>query len=231
MRSPLMGVVALFLLVSCGSDSKRPTTPSAPTTPSPTVRPTFPPAGFSVASLQTACGIGLCWAEEVKFAFARQVVLSWSGVSGATSYLIEVGSMASLNDLLVAEVTDTTYSWSAAPVGSSLSARVRAKNAAGSGPVSAPLILTTLSFQDYVEALFLGTGPYGTTDCVTTGLMSGWPGGTVDVVLGALVHRVRVMACVRVRSWRLQRRLHPSQAQNWDEGPEVGGWGCGWGRV
>jgi hypothetical protein len=65
----------------------------------------------------------------------RYVLLGWAGVSGATDYLVEVGSAAGGADILVAPVGPVTSVDTVAPPGVYF-VRIRARNTCGAGPAS-----------------------------------------------------------------------------------------------
>ena len=71
----------------------------------------------------------------------RYVVLGWAGVSGATDYLVEVGSVAGSADLLVAPVGPITSVDTVAPPGVYF-VRIRASNSCGAGPASNEVVVT-----------------------------------------------------------------------------------------
>ena len=71
----------------------------------------------------------------------RYVVLGWASVSGATDYLVEVGSTAGGSNLLVAPVGPVTSVDAVAPPGVYF-VRIRARNSCGAGPASNEVVVT-----------------------------------------------------------------------------------------
>jgi hypothetical protein len=73
----------------------------------------------------------------------RYVVLGWAGVSGATDYFVEVGSVQGGTDLLVAPVGAVTSVSTIAPPGVYF-VRVRARNSCGASAASNEVMVTIL---------------------------------------------------------------------------------------
>jgi hypothetical protein len=114
---------------------------------------------------------------------------TWTPVAQATSYQLEIGSVPAAADVLTQETLGTTLSVPI-PVDGMLFARVKAKNSVGTSEPSNEVTLAVISFKDYVEALFLGSGPLADTanhGCSAgPGRLAAWPPGSrVTVTLGA----------------------------------------------
>lgn len=78
------------------------------------------------------------------FSFSQSgalVVLVWAGVAGSQDYVLEVGSGPGLSNLLVAPLGAVTSLSAVAPPGRYY-ARIRARNACGSGPASNEIVAT-----------------------------------------------------------------------------------------
>ena len=141
----VLSMVTLFHTISCGGGGgSSPTTPggSSPTTPSGTLAaPAFLTAG--TVSLRE-----------------RTVPLTWGAVSNASAFVIEVSASAEFSNPTTINTPDasTSFTLTNAPLGHSF-ARVRAKNDAGTSNPSIPIAFTVVDFQNFIEALFLGTGP------------------------------------------------------------------------
>ena len=90
----------------------------------------------------------------------RTVRLNWTAVQGATGYAIEVSSSSGFSSPTTINTPDanTSFTLMNAPLGQSF-ARVRAKNDAGTSNPSGQVTFTVVDFQEFIEALFLGTGP------------------------------------------------------------------------
>ena len=110
-------VLAAAVTGACGgadSASSSPTGPSTTTTttssqPQPTPQPTAcVPTNLHVVSMQGSV-----------------VTLGWNGVSGATEYVVLVGSTPGSSDQLSTNTTNTSYTWTAK--GGRQFARVQAK--------------------------------------------------------------------------------------------------------
>jgi hypothetical protein len=119
------------------------------------------------------------------------VEFAWGGGQGATSFRIEVGSTSGSSNVAVLETgsASNAYRWTPVPIGN-LYARVSARNAAGSGPPSAEVLVGSVDPRDLIEALFLGSGRLavaGNPGCFA-GRMLGWrPGASLSVLVAANV--------------------------------------------
>lgn len=206
LRRSLLFTVVVFAS-ACGQSPTTPTTPSAPDTggptPSPTPSPSPPPAPTPMpltAPVLTVSSVQRRPGDPVPANFAeRAVTFSWTAVPGATSYLAEIGRQSGGADVLSQSLATTSLSTSLFPTslpgsGIFVYPRVTARNENGAGPPSAANdIVRLLSLQDYVEGLFLGTGPFSVaapfTGCSASGMLSGWPAGTnVTVTLASSVN-------------------------------------------
>jgi predicted phage tail protein len=73
---------------------------------------------------------------------ASAVTLAWDAASGATSYVIEVGSHSGATDLLISDTGHTSTSFTARGVaGGTYFVRVRARNACGTGDRSNEVVV------------------------------------------------------------------------------------------
>lgn len=90
----------------------------------------------------------------------RTVPLSWVAATGASSYIIEIGSSAGASNRATITTPDagTSYTLTDAAFGQSF-VRVRSRNDAGVSNVSSEVSFNVVDFGHYIEALFLGTGP------------------------------------------------------------------------
>src|SRR5688572_20578101 len=99
-------VLAAAVTGACGGSddaSSSPTGPSSTTTtsssqPTPQPQPSCVPANLALVSIVSS-----------------RVTLQWSSVSGATEYLVLVGSTPSSSDLLSTNTSNPNYSWTARP--------------------------------------------------------------------------------------------------------------------
>jgi hypothetical protein len=122
----------------------------------------------------------------------RSVVdFAWSGGQGATSYRIEVGSTSGSSNVAVLDTAGSasSYRWTPVPIGN-LYARVSGRNAAGTGPPSAEVLVGSVDPRDLIEALLLGSGRLavaGNVGCIG-GRMQGWrPGVRLSVLVASNV--------------------------------------------
>ena len=110
-------VLAAAVTGACGgaeSASSSPTAPSTTTTPTPSQpQPTPQPAACVPTNLHVVSIQGTV------------VTLGWNGVSGATEYVVLVGSTPGSSDQLSTNTTNTSYTWTAK--GGRQFARVQAK--------------------------------------------------------------------------------------------------------
>jgi hypothetical protein len=137
-------------------------------------------------------------AEFVVTAPRSKLKVSWAAVAGATSYIVELGSSAGSKNLGVVEVATTSLSTDQLPWGRTY-ARVRAKNGGGTSNPSRDVSEWFFDFRDYIEAIFVGTGPLAPSDgnhgCSATGWVRGFPRGTdVPVLVSTTVSSAKVSA-------------------------------------
>lgn len=183
------GVLASTLLfgwgVLVGCD---PRTTAAPSTIGGAPGPETPGPGrspiLSVSSFELPPSIVL-WANFVE----RPITFSWSPVPGATSYILEVGTSPGASDVFSASTTGRSLTTTFTTPGR-FYPQVRARNSWLLSPANARIPMILFSFKDYVEALFLGTGPLAQVPqagCVGgEGRMAGWPANTtVSVILAS----------------------------------------------
>jgi hypothetical protein len=116
-------VLAALAVTACGSDG-------ASTTP------TSPSGGSSSASGNGGGAQANCTIPsppnslQVTSVMGTNVSLSWSGVNGATEYVVLVGSTSGNSDELSTNTTQTSYSYGGAKTGKHY-ARVQSKNTCG----------------------------------------------------------------------------------------------------
>ena len=182
-RVPMFALVAT--LTAC-SGSK-----STPTEPTPTPTPQSLPA--------TPTNVRV---EQID-PFERQGIVSWDGSGGVERYVVEYGSLAGAGRQRVEVAGNTTTATiTNLVVGEQSVVVVRAQNSAGasafSDASSAQSAYNMPDVRDLIEALFFGTGPFGSgfffgpADSFVTlsgrdsahlaaGRMLGWRNGTVRV--------------------------------------------------
>jgi len=115
----------------------------------------------------------------------RSAAISWGASPGAAEYVVEVGSTAGGIDGGVHSAgTATSFTLRDLRAGRS-HVRIKARNAAGTSGASPEATFVLPDLGDYLEALFLGSGPLipdATRDpnlsCPRRGIWSGFPRGT-----------------------------------------------------
>ena len=109
-------VLAAAVTIACGGSDSAGSSPTSPSSPSPgsgSSQPTNPSGLNAPANLTVAVNGG-------------SVTLTWSGVNGASEYLVLVGTTSGSSDKLFTNTTQTSYSWT---VGSGVYyARIQAKS-------------------------------------------------------------------------------------------------------
>jgi hypothetical protein len=105
----LLIVLAAAVTGACGGADEASSSPTAPSTPTTTAPPSQPPP----TPPQTAS----CTTQNLTVVSVQGTVvtLQWSAVSGASEYLILVGSAPSSSDQLSTNTTNTSYTWTARP--------------------------------------------------------------------------------------------------------------------
>jgi hypothetical protein len=151
-RHTLVAVCLSVFLCGCGSGKSpvSPTPPEPPPVTNPPAPPLLPPGGVRVASVDIA---------------ARSAVVQWDPSEGAEHYVVEHGSALDLSLPRTTFRTDgpqTSMTLRDLP-GDFLAVRVRTASGTRVSEPSLPLVhLQIVDFKDVTEALFFGTGPYGT---------------------------------------------------------------------
>lgn len=138
--------------------------PSVPTEPT---RPPVSPGGLTY--------------EHAGDLRANVVQLTWTPVTGARDYLVEIGSTPGGIEVAQAVAPEASYAWVGAPLGRLFFVRVRGRNSAGVSAPSAEALVLTVDLRDAIEALFLGSGPlvrFGVPVCVRNGHWVAFPPGT-----------------------------------------------------
>ncbi len=110
------------------------------------------------------------------------VDLKWAFGAGSVvgpAFLVEVGTSPGLSDVAVIDTGSSapSHHWQPAPVGK-FYIRVKARNEAGTGPPSEDVMVRSLDPRDFIEAIFLGTGPLRDQPPFCSGTMTGWPAGS-----------------------------------------------------
>lgn len=114
----------------------------------------------------------------------RTAAISWSASAGTTEYVIEVGSSAGGTEGGVLSAgAATSFTLRDLPAGRSY-VRIKARNSVGTSAASPEMSFVLPDLGDYVEALFLGSGPLipvsndPNLSCPRRGVWSAFPRGT-----------------------------------------------------
>ena len=177
-RYVLLVLIASGGLAACGSSKS---TPTAPTGPTPTSTPPPAPTNFRLSEPNLD---------------ARSIVLAWDPVPFAENYVVEYGAANNPSGARRLETTGTAISLTDLVPDEPTSVRVRTKSPTGESGSAGPSVFNLPDMRDMTEALFFGTGPYGSgfflagggsdfirvgpppTAHVSPGRMIGWPSGT-----------------------------------------------------
>ena len=155
-------VTVLALVSACGGSKGG--TPTAPTNPAASVPPV--PSGLTVGALVMK---------------DRTAAISWGASAGATEYVVEVGSTAGGTDGGTQSAgTATSFTLRDLRAGRS-HVRIKARNGSGTSAASAEQTFVLPDLGDYVEAIFLASGPLRASQspgCGTHGRWSSFPRGT-----------------------------------------------------
>lgn len=166
-------VAVLALVAACGGKGGTPSSPT-PTTATPTPTPTPTPV---VVVPTTPSGL-IAGALVMK---DRTAAISWNASTGTTEYVVEVGSSAGGTEGGVLSAgTATSFTLRDVRAGRSY-VRIKARNTAGTSAASSEMSVVLPELGDYVEAMFLGSGPLAysqNTSCPRPGMWSGFTRGT-----------------------------------------------------
>jgi hypothetical protein len=135
MKRSLVAAIAI-VVAGCGGSSS----PAAPTT-----NILSAPSSFSITLQQV-------------FMLSNSIAFSWSS-TGATTYKIMIGSTSGASDLLNADVTGTSYTWTSPRTANIYYARVAATSAGQTGTASTELPLFTIDMRYVIDALYFSAGP------------------------------------------------------------------------
>lgn len=87
----------------------------------------------------------------------NQVTMTWLG--NGTSYLLTIGTASGSSNVLSAEVTGNSYTWTSPRTGGSYFARVAAKRGDATTAFSSELTVFVLDIRNVIDALFFRSGP------------------------------------------------------------------------
>lgn len=162
----VLGIAAMTLVSACGGSKAG--TPTAPTAP-PAATVPVAPTGLLVGALVMK---------------DRTAAISWGASTGATEYVVEVGSTPGGTDGgTISAGTATSFTLRDLRAGQSY-VRLKARNSTGTSGASAEVAFVLPDHSDYIEALFLGSGPLipisndPNLACGRRGIWSAFPRGT-----------------------------------------------------
>lgn len=169
-RLVFLGAVVTTLIVFAAACS---TSSSSTTAPSPGDAPPAAPA--PAPAVAVPAGLRLA-SVDIR---ARSAVVNWNGVTGATSYLVEIGTGSGRADFAAVTTgnTNTSLTLSGLPPGGYIYTRVRAQTTTVSSAPSAEARFYLQDYKQLTEALLLQTGLYWPAEVPFDG-MRGWPAGT-----------------------------------------------------
>ena len=160
-----------------GSDPNPDPEPDPDPDPDPAPDPDPDPDPDPVDPPPAPVGLQIAYEQSVA---DSEIRLTWSPVSGV-DYVVELGSSSGASNLGSFEVTTNSFEYGDLPPGR-VFARVSARDGGVTGPPSTDVSVWFFDFKDYIEAIFLGTGPLAPTDgnhgCSATGWVRGFPRGS-----------------------------------------------------
>ena len=165
MKRALVAAAVIFA-AACGGSSS----PAAPTTNN-----LSSPGSFAITLQQV-------------FMLSNSVAFSWAS-TGATTYKMMIGSTSGASDLLNADVTGTSYTWTAPRTANIYYARVVPTSGGQTGSASTELPVFTLDMRNMIDALFFAAGPMSQNSTLNPTPFNSqisaaiWPDGTALTVL------------------------------------------------
>ena len=168
-------------------DSSPPPPPPPAPSPSEPPPPPPPPPADPDPPAEPEAPTGLMIDYEPSLS-STEVSITWTPAPEGTS-VVEIGTSSGASNLGSFEVSQASFEYGDLPPGR-VYTRVRTKIAGVLSDPSNEDSTHYFDFRDYIEALFLGTGPLSPTDgnhgCTATGVVRGFPAGTtVDVIASA----------------------------------------------
>jgi hypothetical protein len=153
-------VAAVLIAAACGSKS------TAPTTTDSTLSA---PSSFTITLQQV-------------FMTSNSVAFAWSS-TGASTYKLQIGTASGLSDALNADVTGTSYTWTAPRTANIYYARVSPVSGGQTGTAATEIPLFTIDLRQVIDALYFGSGPMA-SDTFAANVVAIWPdGATINVVV------------------------------------------------
>ncbi len=143
--------------------------------------PAAPTSSTSALSAPTSFVI----TSQQVFLDRNVVALSWSG--GASTYKVFAGSTAGASDLLSADVTGTSYTWTAPRTAGVFYVRVAATSGGQTGTASTELPVYTIDLRNVIDALYFGYGPMSDANGrAPASTVAVWPdGATIQTLVTA----------------------------------------------
>ena len=134
----VLAVAAAVVAAACGS--------SSPSAPSSTTSDTLSATSSFTISLQSVSMT------------ANTVVFNWTS-TGASTYKMMIGTTSGATDLLNADVTGTSYTWTGPRTANIFYARVAPTSGGQTGTASTELPVFTIDMRYVIDALYFGYGP------------------------------------------------------------------------
>ncbi|TAK15402.1 MAG: hypothetical protein EPO35_07585 [Acidobacteria bacterium] len=161
-----LAVAAAVVAAACGSSS-----PSSPSSSS----------SSNALSATSSFTISL---QSVSMT-ANTVVFNWTS-TGATTYKMMIGTTSGASDLLNADVTGTTYTWTGPRTANIFYARVAPTSGGQTGTASTELPVFTIDMRYVIDALYFGYGPMSQSTAQPAGSAQAaiWAdGSTINVIV------------------------------------------------
>ncbi len=137
--------------------------------------PTAPPPSAATPAAPGSLTVGTLVMKD------RTAAISWGASTGAAEYVVEVGSTAGgIDGGVYSAGAATSFTLRDLRAGRSY-VRLKARNSSGTSGASAEVTFVLPDLGDYVEALFLGSGPLiysPNLSCPRPGMWSAFPRGT-----------------------------------------------------
>jgi hypothetical protein len=116
------------------------------------------------------------------FMTSNSVAFAWSS-TGASTYKLQIGTASGLSDALNADVTGTSYTWTAPRTANIYYARVSPVSGGQTGTAATEIPLFTIDLRQVIDALYFGSGPMA-SDTFAANVVAIWPdGATINVVV------------------------------------------------
>lgn len=108
-------------------------------------------------------------------------IVSFSWMGAGTTFRVSVGTASQLSNVHTADVTGTTYTWTAPRDANAYYVRVAALTGGQPGPASTEVLVYTVDMRHVIDALYFGSGPMSQSPTAVPGNIAAgiWPDGSV----------------------------------------------------